>query len=40
VINQELVGDLMTIVYHFAGKLYGTRPHKYKECAKDISTQA
>jgi putative resolvase len=29
--QEELVGDLMTIVSHFAGKLYGMRSHKYKE---------
>jgi putative resolvase len=29
--QEELVEDLMTIVSHFAGKLYGMRSHKYKE---------
>jgi putative resolvase len=29
--REELVEDLMTIVSHFAGKLYGMRSHKYKE---------
>ena len=29
--REELVEDLITIISHFAGKLYGMRPHKYKE---------
>jgi putative resolvase len=29
--QEELVEDLMTIVSHFAGELYGMRSHKYKE---------
>jgi len=29
--QEELVEDLITIVSHFAGKLYGMRSHKYKE---------
>jgi len=29
--REELVEDLITIVSHFAGKLYGMRSHKYKE---------
>ena len=28
--REELVEDLITIISHFAGKLYGTRSHKYK----------
>jgi putative resolvase len=29
--REELVEDLITIVSHFAGKLYGMRSHKYRE---------
>jgi len=29
--KEELVDDLITIISHFAGKLYGMRSHKYKE---------
>uniref|UniRef100_A0A7C4FCJ8 IS607 family transposase n=1 Tax=Ignisphaera aggregans TaxID=334771 RepID=A0A7C4FCJ8_9CREN len=29
--KEELVEDLITIISHFAGKLYGMRSHKYKE---------
>ncbi len=29
--EEELVEDLITIISHFAGKLYGMRSHKYKE---------
>ena len=29
--QEELVEDLITIVSHFAGKLYGMRSHKYKK---------
>jgi putative resolvase len=29
--QEELVEDLITIVSHFAGKLYGMRSHKYRE---------
>ena len=29
--REELVEDLITIISHFAGKLYGMRSHKYKE---------
>jgi len=29
--HQELVEDLITIISHFAGKLYGKRSHKYKK---------
>jgi len=30
-LQEELVGDLITIISHFAGKLYGMRSHKYKK---------
>ncbi len=29
--REELVEDLITIISHFAEKLYGMRSHKYKE---------
>jgi len=29
--REELVEDLITIISHFAGKLYGMRSHKYEE---------
>jgi len=29
--EEELVEDLITIISHFAGKLYGMRSHKYRE---------
>ena len=29
--KEELVEDLITIISHFAGKLYGMRSHKYKK---------
>ncbi|MHA1594362.1 MAG: IS607 family transposase [Candidatus Baldrarchaeia archaeon] len=29
--QQELIEDLITIISHFAGKLYGMRSHKYKK---------
>jgi len=29
--REELVEDLITIISHFAGKLYGMRSHKYRE---------
>ncbi len=28
--REELIEDLITIISHFAGKLYGMRSHKYK----------
>lgn len=28
---QELIEDFITMVPHFAGKLYGKRSHKYKK---------
>jgi putative resolvase len=34
--NEELVEDLITIVSHFAGKLYGLRSHKYKEVVEGV----
>ncbi|MEM4310982.1 MAG: IS607 family transposase [Nitrososphaerales archaeon] len=34
--QEELVEDLITIVSHFAGKLYGMRSHKYKEVVEGI----
>ncbi|MEM4530233.1 MAG: IS607 family transposase [Candidatus Methanomethylicaceae archaeon] len=33
--REELVEDLITIVSYFAGKLYGTRSHKYKKVMED-----
>jgi putative resolvase len=32
----ELVEDLMTIVSHFAGKLYGMRSHRYAEFVEGV----
>ena len=29
-LQEELIEDLITIISHFAGKLYGMRSHKYK----------
>jgi len=40
--QQELVEDLITIISHFSGKLYGMRSHKQKEVverAKNLFTQ-
>ena len=37
--QEELIEDLITVISHFAGKLYGMRSHKYKkviEGAKQI----
>ena len=34
--QEELVEDLITIVSRFAGKLYGMRPHKYKEVVEGV----
>ena len=34
--QEELVEDLITIISHFAGKLYGMRSHKYKKLTKTI----
>ncbi len=39
--QEELIEDLITIISHFAGKLYGMRSHKYKkvvEGAKQLIT--
>ena len=33
--QEELVNDLLTLIAHFSGKLYGLRSHKYKEVLKD-----
>jgi len=33
--KEELVEDLITIVSHFAGKLYGMRSRKYKEVVEN-----
>jgi len=41
--QQELVEDLITIISHFSGKLYGMRSHKQKEVvkhAKELFAQA
>jgi len=34
--REELVEDLITIVSHFAGKLYGLRSHKHKEVVEGV----
>ena len=34
--QEELVEDLITIVSHFAGKIYGMRSHKYREVVKGV----
>jgi putative resolvase len=34
--QEELVEDLITIVSHFAGKLYGMRSHRYKEIVEGV----
>ncbi|ACX51671.1 DNA binding domain protein, excisionase family [Ammonifex degensii KC4] len=34
--QQELVGDLLTIVTSFAGKLYGHRSHKVKKLKNEV----
>jgi len=41
--QQELVDDLITIISHFSGKMYGLRSHRHKEvveCAKNLFAQA
>jgi len=41
--QQELVEDLITIISHFSGKMYGLRSHKQKEVverAKDLFAEA
>jgi len=35
IIREELIEALITIISHFAGKLYGMRSHKYKEVVKN-----
>jgi len=40
--QQELIDDLIMIISHFSGKLYGLRSHKHKEVverAKNLFTQ-
>jgi len=34
--QEELVEDLITMVSHLAGRLYGLRSHKYKEVVKGV----
>ena len=34
--REELVEDLITIVSHFAGKLYGMRSHKYRKLKEEF----
>ncbi len=34
--KEELVEDLIKIVSHFAGKLYGMRSHKYEEVVEGV----
>ena len=34
--QEELVEDLITIVSHLAGKLYGLRSHRYKEVVEGV----
>ena len=34
--HEELVEDLITIVSHLAGKLYGMRSHKYMEVVEGV----
>ena len=34
--REELVEDLITIISHFAGKLYGMRSHKYKKLKESV----
>ena len=34
--HEELVEDLLTIVAHFSGKLYGTRSHKQKKAVERV----
>jgi putative resolvase len=41
--QQELVDDLIAIISHFAGRMYGLRSRKHKEvveCAKNLFAQA
>ena len=34
--HEELVEDLISIVSHFAGKLYGLRSHRYKRVVEGV----
>lgn len=34
--KEELIEDLITIISHFAGKLYGMRSHKYKKLKEGV----
>ncbi len=34
--REEFIEDLITIISHFAGKLYGTRSHKYKKLKEGV----
>ncbi len=34
--QEELVKDLITLVAHFSGKLYGMRSHKQKEVIENV----
>ncbi|NJE12089.1 IS607 family transposase [Thermococcus sp. LS2] len=34
--KEELIEDLITIISHFAGKLYGARSHKYKKLKEGV----
>mgnify|MGYP001626251704 CR=1 FL=1 len=34
--REELVEDLITIISHFAGKLYGMRSHKYEKMVEGV----
>jgi len=34
-LREELIEDLITIISHFAGKLYGMHSHKYKEVVEN-----
>lgn len=34
--REELIEDLITIISHFAGKLYGMRSHKYKKLKEGV----
>ncbi len=34
--KEELIEDLLTIISHFAGRLYGMRSHKYKKLKEGV----
>ncbi len=34
--REELIEDLVTIISHFAGKLYGLRSHKYQQVVEGV----